>query len=425
MTYYKTLCLNRFLIELLLRALLVLIFLNGCGAPQPHVADNPASQRFWDVTGKLFPRQDSPLKQSVFFHANLDGLPDLLVLKEVEPGRPQLQAFLNHKSRGFRQRGSGRWIEKLKDPIIFLTAADLNFDGGDDLILLIETGGKVTTQILFNNKKGYFYSREKEGLYSLWPGIEKVISVDIDHDGDRDLFYFGQKVLNAKGKPSHFQARLLINNGEGRMEDLTVLLLPRLPSGIRDASFVDYNGDGVVDVFLVYGKGQNRLLLNDGVGKFVDRTSSHIPHILDVSLHADWADFDGDGDNDILVANQRVDKHYRAYPGETLYFLENTGRGHFKKRSNKMLPRLPSYKVYLLDANGNTRTDALILTSKGVYYLQGRGRWEFVDETERRLPRFRFFQEMSFADISRDGFLDLFALSPTLGRCRLWLNRFD
>jgi len=90
-----------------------------------------------------------------------------------------------------------------------------------------------------------------------------------------------------------------------------------------------------------------------------------------------------------------------------------------------MLPRLPSYKTYLLDANGNTLPDALILTSKGVYYLQGRGRWEFVDETRKRLPRFRFFREMDFADINQDGFLDLFALSPTPGRSRIWLNRFD
>jgi hypothetical protein len=90
-----------------------------------------------------------------------------------------------------------------------------------------------------------------------------------------------------------------------------------------------------------------------------------------------------------------------------------------------MLPRLPSYKVYLLDANGNTKPDALILTSKGVYYLQGRGRWDFTNETRRRLPRFRFFREMAIADIDQDGFLDLFALSPTPGRSRVWLNRFD
>jgi hypothetical protein len=424
--YHKKHCQNPCLIEALLRALIVLVLLNGCGTSQPHVADNPASQRFRDVTGKLLPKQSSSPRQTFFLRADQDALPDLIFLNKAEPGKPQLQVFINHGEKGFQQKDSGRWIEDLKTPILFITAADLNRDGGDDLILLLEeSSGGVSTQILFNNKKGYFYAKDKEGSHVLWPGIERVIAIDLDQDGDKDLFYFGQKVMDANGKVSRHQTRALINKGSGRLEDLTALLLPRLPAGIRDASFADYNGDGVVDIFLVYSKGQNRLLINNGVGKFADHTDSNIPHILDDSQHADWADFDEDGDNDLLVVNREIDPHYRAYPGETVYFLENTGGGHFKKRSHKMLPRLPSYKTYLLDANGNTLPDALILTSKGVYYLQGRGRWEFVDETRKRLPRFRFFREMDFADINQDGFLDLFALSPTPGRSRIWLNRFD
>jgi hypothetical protein len=424
--YHKRHCLNRCLIKLFSQALLVIYFLSGCGASKPTVADNPASQRFRDVTEKLFPKQPSRQKQAIFFRADQDALPDLVVLNEAEPGKSQLQIFINHGEKGFHLKNSGRWIEELKDPILSIATADLNRDGGDDLILLIaESSGRVVTQILFNNKKGYFYARDKEGYFPLRPGIDKVISVDLDQDGDRDLFYFGQKVQNENGKISNHQTRILINKGAGKLEDLTALLLPGLPAGIQDTSFADYDGDGVMDIFLIYGNGQNRLLMNNGVGKFTDRTASYLPPILDNSLHADWADFDGDGDNDLLVVNRAIGAPYRAFPGEISYFLENTGGGHFKKRSHKMLPHLPSYKVYLLDANANGIPDALILTSKGVYYLQGRGRWEFADETARRLPPLRFFHEVAFADINQDGFLDLFALSTTPGRSRVWLNRFD
>jgi hypothetical protein len=424
--YHKRHCLNRCLIKLFSQALLVMFFLGGCGASKTNVADNPASQRFQDVTGKLFPKQPSRQKQAILFRADQDEFPDLVVLSEAEPGKAQLQIFINHGKKGFHLKDSGRWIEELKDPILAIATADLNRDGGDDLILLVaESSGRVVTQTLFNNKKGYFYARDKEGYFPLKPGIDKVISVDLDQDGDRDLFYFGQKVLNENGKISTHQTRILINKGTGKLEDLTALLLPSLPTGIQDASFADYDGDGVVDIFLIYGNGQNRLLMNNGVGKFTDHTASYLPPILDDSLHADWADFDGDGDNDLLIVNRSIDKYYRAFPGEISYFLENTGGGHFKKRSHKMLPRLPSSKVYLLDANGNGIPDALILTSKGVYYLQGRSRWEFVDETDRRLPSAMFFNEVSFADIDQDGFLDLFALSTTPGRSRIWLNRFD
>ncbi|MBC8286922.1 MAG: VCBS repeat-containing protein [Nitrospinae bacterium] len=425
LTYYRKHYPNPFLIKALVRAALVLILLSGCWSSPSHVADNPASQRFRDVTGKwLFPQSFSP-KQALFLRADQNPLQDLMVLNEAQSGKPQLQVYLNQEGNSFLQKSLGQWMEKTKDPILFFTATDLNRDGGDDLALVVQASGKVSTQILFNNRKGYFYARDKERSYPLRAGIDKVTAGDLDQDGDMDLFYFGEKVLTADGKPDAHQARLLINKGDGKLEDLTVLLMPPLPAGIRDVSFADYDGDGVVDIFFVYGKGQNRLLINNGVGKFADRTASHIPRILDDSEHADWADFDGDGDNDLLVVNRSINKHYRAYPEETTYFLENTGRGHFKKRSHKMLPRLPSYKAYLLDANGNTKPDALILTSEGVCYLQGRGRWGFTDETERRLPRFRFFREMAFADVNQDGFLDLFALSPTPDRSRIWLNRFD
>jgi len=65
----------------------------------------------------------------------------------------------------------------------------------------------------------------------------------------------------------------------------------------------------------------------------------------------------------------------------------------------------------------------LILTAKGVYYLQGRGKWNFSDETLSRLPRFRQFGQMTFGDINQDQVLDLFGWSARSSR--LWLNRFD
>ena len=425
MTCHKKLCPNPFLIKDLALALLILVFINGCGGSQPHVADNPASQRFLDMSRKwLIPQDYSPI-MATFLRADQNEFSDLVVLNELKPGKPQLQTFLNREGKSFTQKEMGKWIDQLKGPILSFAATDLNRDGVDDLALVMQKSGKLSTKILFNNRKGYFYGKNNEGSYPLRNGIDKVVAGDFDQDGDKDLFYFGQKVIDAEGKIAAKQTYLLINKGDGKMEDLTALLIPRLPAGISDVSIADYDGDGVVDIFLVYRKGQNRILINNGVGRFEDRTASHLPRIIDDSEHADWADFDGDGDNDLLVVNRSINKHYRAYPRETSYFLENRGGAHFKKRSHKMLPRYPSYKVYLLDANGNTKYDALILTSKGVYYLQGRGRWGFTNETERRLPRFRFFKEMTFADANKDGFLDLFALSPTPGRNRIWLNRFD
>ena len=405
-------------IDSLISWLLILLLFSACGgATKPHVADNPASQRFRDAT-RLFPIEKLSVSHASFLSANQDNFSDLAVLNKT---KSELYILINRGKKGFLKKQAGQWTQNNKEEINFFATADLNRDGGDDLVLILGGRKNPKTRILFNNKKSYFYSKEKEGIYPLTPGIENVIPIDLDGDGDKDLFYFGSNVKTSSRKS--YQTMILINKGDGRFEDLTSLLMPSLPSGIRDASFADFDGDGVVDIFLIYSKGQNRLLLNNGVGRFTDLTASRMPSILDDSLHADWADFDQDGDNDLLVVNRSIKKIYRGYPEETNYFLENTGGGNFKKRSHKILPHFPASKVYLLDGNGNTHPDALLLTSKGVCYLQGRGRWDFLDETRRRLPRSRQFDQMTFGDIDQDQFLDLFAWSGQSSR--LWLNRFD
>ena len=405
-------------INSLISVLFILFFFSACSSPKPYVADNPASQRFRDVT-RLLPAEKLFVTQASFMRGNRDARSDLVILNQA---KKELYMLVNRGKKGFSKNLVGNWIQKNKEKINFFVPSDLNGDGGDDLILILGDRKNLKTRILFNNKKGYFYAKENQGSHSLTSGIEKVLPFDLDGDGDKDLFYFGSNIKTSN-KNSH-QTMIWINKGDGRLENLTALLMPTLPPGIRDAAFADYDDDGVVDIFLIYEKGQNRLLLNNGVGKFFDRTSSRLPRIIDDSMHADWADFDKDGDIDLLVVNRSIQKIYRGYPEETNYFLENMGGGNFKKRSHKILPRLPSIKSYLLDGNGNTRPDALILTAKGVYYFQGqRGKWKFSDETEKRLPRFRQFTQMTFGNINKDQFLDLFGWSKKSNR--LWLNRFD
>ena len=209
-------------------------------------------------------------------------------------------------------------------------------------------------------------------------------AVDFDHDGDLDLFFYGKRVLNPEGRADRNQSQTFINNGKGDFQDLSDLLLPPLPPGIAGASIADYDGDGTRDIFLIYERGRNRLLFNNSLGKFTDNTSSYLPAIQGESAHADWADFDGDGDNDLLVVNRRMAPKGRALSKETSYFLENDGNGRFTKRPHKMFPRLPTSRVYLLDANGNGIPDALILSGGKTHYFQGKGKWKFSVETVKR-----------------------------------------
>jgi hypothetical protein len=81
-------------------------------------------------------------------------------------------------------------------------------------------------------------------------------------------------------------------------------------------------------------------------------------------------------------------------------------------------------RVYLLDANGNSIPDALILKAEETHFLQGQGEWKFSVETIRRLPRARRIMAMTFGDFDDDGYLDIFGIDSESRKGKLWLNRF-
>jgi len=399
----------------LISAFFVFIFLSGCSKKQLMSQDS-YRQHYVDISEKYFPRIPGEIERAWFANINQDPLRDLILQVAGKDKKQKIFLLMNQEKKAFRSSEEIASVQTGPGTILFFTAGDLDRDQADDLVIIQKEAGNYSALILFNNKKGYYYKKVDYAFPPIREGIDRVDVVDIDHDGDLDLYFYGERVLAAGGGMDKYQSQLFINNGQGDFEDLTRLLLPSLPEGIVATSIADYSGDGIRDIFLVYGNGQNRLLLNNSVGKFADKTSDLMPVIHSESAHADWADFDGDGDNDLLVVNSGA--------GETCYFLENDGKGRFTKRSDKILPPGPTSRVYLLDANGDEIPDILLLSENTAVYLQGKGKWKFTIETVRRLPRSIRFSEMVFGDIDDDGNLDIFGIDPDSGKGKLWLNRF-
>jgi hypothetical protein len=200
--------------------------------------------------------------------------------------------------------------------------ADFDGDGHDDVLFC--SGGTVA---LYRNRgDGTFENvTEQAGLANLWH-INTGGFADLDNDGYPDLF------LSAfYGKTYLFK-----NNGNGTFTDVTA------QSGIRNDGmvtcfcFFDYNNDGKLDLYLgrfldarqdipdsfLYARnGQgNFLYRNDGNFHFTDVTQEAGvgEHGLALSLAA--ADYDGDGHQDLFVAND--------FGRSVLY--KNLGNGTFK-----------------------------------------------------------------------------------------------
>lgn len=122
---------------------------------------------------------------------------------------------------------------------------------------------------------------------------------DVDGDGLPDVY-----LARVDGPNSLYR-----NLGGWRFEDVTE------PSGTGLAdldgtgvALVDLDGDGDLDL-LAAGRGQpNRLLLNDGAGRFSDVSEAAGFDDAGGATTLAVADIEGDGDLDVYVANYRVNK---------------------------------------------------------------------------------------------------------------------
>ncbi len=306
--------------------------------------------------------------------------------------------------------------------IYLVQAADLPPEPGGHRNVLLENRLKPDGRLVLRNA-GISSGLDHDG-YGMG-----VATGDIDNDGDPDLYLtnFGPNVL-------------YLNNGDGTFSDITPPGDAADQSWSTSASFLDYDLDGDLDLYVAnyvgftlahnvrcaghagqrdycdpkaYAPQRDRLWRNEGDGRFTDVTGpSGIGASLGNGLGVTAADFDGDGWPDIYLANDQMAN----------FLWRNNGDGTFSETAlmtgaayNADGASEASMGVTAGDYDGDGDED-LFMTHLGaetntIYRNDGSG--GFVDVSDLAglsAPSLGFTGfGAAWFDVDNDGLLDLFS----------------
>jgi hypothetical protein len=171
-----------------------------------------------------------------------------------------------------------------------------DFDGDGDLDLFV--GFRGAADRLYRNDAGTF--TDVATAVGLGDTTETRAAAwgDYDADGDADL-YVG--FANAPDRPNK-----IYRNDRGRFTDVAAALGIDLRGVSRQPAWIDYDGDGDLDLFAAFRDVPNRLFRNDGA-RFTDVSRPAGVDDPRKTVGALWWDSDADGDLDLFVANQEGD----------------------------------------------------------------------------------------------------------------------
>ncbi len=286
------------------------------------------------------------------------------------------------------------------------TNAAADFDGDGDLDLFVGFGG--TPNRLYRNDGGTLVDVAAAASVNAARGVRSAAWADYDGDGDPDLL-----VGFAPGPTSVLV--LYRNDGGGHFSDVTAAAgLSVATGGVRQFSFIDFDGDGDLDLSVMFRDKANMLFRNTN-GAFVEMADSVGLADPRKSVGALWVDADEDGDLDLLVANQ---------DGDANALFRNDG-DHFTDVAEAMgvawggrMPKLAtngSVRPCTADVDGDGHFDFFFANyGPNGLFLKRNGTFSDVSAAWGINADGRY-DTCAFADIDHDGKLDMYVNGTVTG----------
>lgn len=286
-----------------------------------------------------------------------------------------------------------------------------NFDGTPGLEIASSGGSKISSI----SSEGTFVPGNG---WALAAPASEIFEGDFDADGDLDAF-----LIREGGKPNS----LLENDGKGGMKDVTIEKGLLAFSDTSAATWLDYDGDGLLDL-LVGNRDHPLELYHQTSGGAFQPVAWDLKWWVHEGIQTmAAADFTGDGLPDVYLGIEgRSDQLCVTTPGDTWdswRFKDVAAESDLETGKAAGVPLFMDFdnngSVDLFIAKGETEKE-----KKRLLVFQNAGNTRFSDVTEDSGINITIpVKSMAAVDIDGDGFEDLIAGTETLQTNRLFWNQ--
>ncbi len=365
---------------------------------------NDGSARFDNVTPTRAPDLRDGGSVSLFVDYDLDGDPDIVRNMLNEPPR-----FVTNDGHGvFVDETAARRPVVANETAKDLAVIDLRSDGDPDLL-------SSRYRLWVNDGTGHYTDASASLPASTFEAaLDLVMIADLDGDGDDDAILYDIA--------SPIRQIVLIQDANGQLIDETASRFPSVSYPIRQIQSADVDNDGDQDLLCASNAFITpilRVFINDGTGVFTDEGDTRMPATVTSSWGYAPIDVDNDGDTDVLLSPSSGTAAGNA--------LINDGSGVFSLVTG-VWPG-PSDRVWRFAfADVDEDGDLDFATARegfssgpDLFVNEGNGTFTYSTRIETDTSGSAFV--VDFADIDRDGDVDLLYSTTQFGGNRLYVNR--